>query len=147
MANHMTTRYGGKQGSFSASIDQWVQQTKDDLEELFRAVTISIGTSVIKISPVDTGRFRGEWQFTIDSPAAAQNGRIDPEGVQAIAEVVDGALMLQVGQTAWITNLLPYAIPLEYGHSDQAPNGMVRLTMARVQEIVRQEVERIRARQ
>lgn len=147
MANHMTTRYGGKQGSFSASLDQWVQQTKDDLEELFQAVTIAIGTSVIKISPVDTGRFRGEWQFTIDAPASAKNGRIDPEGVQAIAEVVDGALMLQVGQTAWITNLLPYAIPLEYGHSDQAPNGMVRLTMARVQEIVRQEVERIRAKQ
>lgn len=152
MANHMTTRYGGKQGSFSASLDQWVQQTKDDLEELFRAVTIEIGCSVIRMSPVDTGRFRGEWQFTIDSPAVAQNGRIDPtptgsDGGEAQFEVIEGAIMLQVGHTAYITNLLPYSIPLEYGHSVQAPNGMVRLTMARVQEIVRQEVERIRAKQ
>lgn len=145
----MANKYVGAQGSFSAQIQAFVDQTKEDLTELFRAVVIEIGSSVIRMSPVDTGRFRGEWQFTIDAPAASQNGRIDPtptgvDGGEAQFEVVEGAIMLQIGQTAYITNLLPYAIPLEYGHSDQAPGGMVRITMARVQEVVRKEAERIR---
>jgi hypothetical protein len=33
-------------------------------------------------------------------------------------------------------NNLPYAVPLEYGHSKQAPGGMVRITLARFQQIV-----------
>ncbi|WP_256203847.1 MULTISPECIES: hypothetical protein [unclassified Pseudomonas] len=33
-------------------------------------------------------------------------------------------------------NNLPYAIPLEYGHSTQAPAGMVRVTLANFQHIV-----------
>ncbi|MBG6289529.1 HK97 gp10 family phage protein [Pseudomonas nitroreducens] len=140
----MANKYAGAQGSFSAQINSFVEQTKEDLTELFQNVVIAVGTSVIKISPVDTGRFRGEWQFTIDTPAQSQNGRIDPTGNDAIADVVDGALMLQIGQTAWLVNLLPYAIPLEYGHSDQAPNGMVRITIARFQELVRKEAERIK---
>lgn len=140
----MANKYAGAQGSFSAQINSFVEQTKDEMTELFQNVVIAIGTSVIKMSPVDTGRFRGEWQFTIDTPAVAQNGRIDPSGNESIAEVVDGALMLQIGQTAWLVNLLPYAIPLEYGHSDQAPNGMVRITIARFQELVRKEAERIK---
>lgn len=140
----MANKYVGAQGSFSAQIQAFVDQTKEDLEELFRVVVIEVGTSVIKMSPVDTGRFRGEWQFTIDTPAATQNGRVDPTGGAAVAEVVDGALLLQVGQTAWLVNLLPYAIPLEYGHSDQAPNGMVRLTVARFQQIVEEAARNLR---
>lgn len=143
----MANKYAGVQGSFSAQIKSFVEQTKDEMTELFQNVVIAVGTSVIKISPVDTGRFRGEWQFTIDAPAQTQNGRVDPSGNEAIADVVDGALLLQIGQTAWLVNLLPYAIPLEYGHSDQAPNGMVRITVARFQEIVRKEAERIKGGQ
>ena len=40
------------------------------------------------------------------------------------------------GQMAYIINNLPYAIPLEFGHSTQAPGGMVRVTVARFQRIV-----------
>lgn len=156
----MASKYAGAQGSFSAQIQSFVDQTKADMEELFRVVVIQIGTSIIKMSPVGNqdlwqnpsaappgyvgGRFRGEWQFSIDNPAESQNGRIDPSGGESVAELVDGALMLQVGQTAWIVNLLPYAIPLEYGHSDQAPNGMVRITVARFQQIVEEAARNLR---
>ncbi len=37
-------------------------------------------------------------------------------------------------------NNLPYAIALEYGHSDQAPGGMVRITQARFQQIVEEAI-------
>jgi len=41
-----------------------------------------------------------------------------------------------VGQTVYLLNNLPYSVPLEYGHSKKAPQGMVRMTLARFQQIV-----------
>lgn len=136
-----TSRYAGAQGAFSLAIGKFVEQTKQDMTNVFRAVTIEIGSSIIKMSPVDTGRFRGEWQFTIDTPATSFTGIEDVSGAIATAALVDGAIQFQAGETAYITNILPYAIPLEYGHSDQAPSGMVRITMARIQQILAEAVQ------
>lgn len=82
------------------------------------------------------GRFRGNWQFSIDSPATGELDRIDPSGDEAIAELLAQVQALTIGQTAYIVNNLVYAVPLEYGHSTQAPHGMVRVTLANFQRIV-----------
>ncbi len=82
------------------------------------------------------GRFRGNWQFSIDSPATDELDRIDPSGNEAIAALLAQVQALTIGQTAYIVNNLPYAVPLEYGHSTQAPAGMVRVTLANFQRIV-----------
>ncbi|MGN8259512.1 hypothetical protein ACLEJW_09280 [Pseudomonas sp. SMSB3] len=82
------------------------------------------------------GRFRGNWQFSIDSPATGELDRIDPSGSVTIADLIAQVQALTIGQTAYIVNNLAYAIPLEYGHSTQAPNGMVRVTLANFQRIV-----------
>lgn len=82
------------------------------------------------------GRFRGNWQFTLETPAEGELDRVDPAGTAALAELVAFANAMSAGQTAYIVNNLPYAIPLEYGHSEQAPAGMVRVTLARFQQIV-----------
>jgi len=90
------------------------------------------------------GRFRGNWQFSIDSPAAGELDRIDPSGDEAIAELLALVQTLTIGQTAYIVNNLPYAVPLEYGHSTQAPNGMVRVTLANFQRIVDEAIRKNR---
>jgi len=82
------------------------------------------------------GRFRGNWQFSIDSPATEELDRIDRLGNSTIAELLGQVQSLTIGQTAYIVNNLPYAIPLEYGHSTQAPAGMVRVTLTNFQRIV-----------
>ncbi|POA52127.1 MULTISPECIES: hypothetical protein [unclassified Pseudomonas] len=82
------------------------------------------------------GRFRGNWQFSIDTPAEGVLDQIDPSGNVTIAVLRTQVQSLTAGQTAYIVNNLPYAIPLEYGHSQQAPGGMVRITLARFQQIV-----------
>lgn len=86
------------------------------------------------------GRFRGNWQFSIDSPATAELDRIDPSGSETIAALLNQVQALTIGQTAYIVNNLPYAVPLEYGHSTQAPSGMVRVTLANFQAIVDQAI-------
>lgn len=82
------------------------------------------------------GRFRGNWQFSIDSPAIAELDRIDPSGNETLADLMAQVQALTIGQTAYIVNNLPYAVPLEYGHSTQAPGGMVRVTLANFRRIV-----------
>lgn len=82
------------------------------------------------------GRFRGNWQFSIDSPADGVLDQIDPSGNVSIAVLRAQVQSLTIGQTAYLVNNLPYAVPLEYGHSKQAPGGMVRITLARFQQIV-----------
>lgn len=70
------------------------------------------------------GRFRSNWTVSFDEP--------NPETTDAVnfsrsdAEVAK-ALTFRLGCRIWLTNNLPYAERLEYGWSQQAPSGMVRL--------------------
>ncbi|WP_373420026.1 HK97 gp10 family phage protein [Pseudomonas sp. FSL W5-0203] len=136
MANHMTSRYGGQQGSFAESLAAFAEQTKEAIDDVFREVVIEIGTSVIRLSPVDTGRFKGNWQFTVGAPSNQSIDTFDKAGHETIATLVAEVSKLEAGQVAYIVNNLVYGVPLEYGHSDQAPAGMVQITLARFQQIV-----------
>lgn len=82
------------------------------------------------------GRFRGNWMFGIGAPDGTTTEEVDPGGSKSTARIVNGVLEFHAGDVAYITNSLPYAIPLEFGHSTQAPGGMVRITVARFQQIV-----------
>ena len=38
----------------------------------------------------------------------------------------------KIGETLFMTNPLPYAVPIEYGHSSQAPDGVYRPAVKRL---------------
>ena len=82
------------------------------------------------------GRFRGNWQFSIDAPANGVLDQIDVSGNVSIAVLKAQVQSLTAGQTAYIVNNLPYGIALEYGHSKQAPHGMIRVTLSQFQKTV-----------
>ena len=130
------SKYAGQQGSFALQLAQFAEQAKEAVDASLREIVIELGNSLIRMSPVDTGRFRGNWQFSIDAPAAGTLTTLDPTGAEASARLAGDSILFKAGETAFIVNNLPYAIPLEYGHSDQAPQGMVRITQARFQQIV-----------
>lgn len=75
------------------------------------------------------GRFRGNWQVGLDAQPDGETGRIDKSGNMTLAV---GNYMLEqfkVGTKAiYFTNNVPYAYRLEFGHSSQAPSGMIRIT-------------------
>ncbi|WP_054898924.1 MULTISPECIES: HK97 gp10 family phage protein [Pseudomonas] len=133
-------KYAGRQGSFALQLAEFAEQAKEAVDASLREVIIEIGNSLIRMSPVDTGRFRGNWQFTIEAPAAGTLSALDPTGAEATARIAGESILFRAGTTAFIVNNLPYAIPLEYGHSDQAPGGMVRITQARFQQIVEEAI-------
>lgn len=101
-------------------------------EKVVRGTLVSLVSRIIKRSPVDTGRFRGNWQASFNTMALGQTGTIEPVDV-TIKKAQNKANQLEMGATFFLTNNLPYSLRLEYGWSDQAPSGMVRLEVAQLQ--------------
>lgn len=107
-----------------------------------RKTALDLQGQMIEMSPVDTGRFKGNWQAGVggvntDTSAAAGS---DAKGRTAV--VLEG---WKPGQTIYLTNSLSYARPLEYGHSKQAPGGVVRLTAQRYSEAVARAVQEVKS--
>lgn len=135
--NHMRERYGDKNGSFEQDLSRFANNALASFEQLFTDVVIQVGEIIVNFSPVDTGRFRANWRFSVERPNTAVDWEdYDKEGDNKIAELVAFANTLTAGQKVFIANSLPYAIPLEYGHSKKAPRGMVRVTLAQFEQIV-----------
>ncbi|PNA03525.1 MULTISPECIES: hypothetical protein [unclassified Pseudomonas] len=86
------------------------------------------------------GRFRANWHLSIGVVENVTFDEVDPSGTETIAALVAAISDFTAGQMVYLINNLPYAIPLEFGHSTQAPSGMVRVTVARFQHIVQEAI-------
>jgi len=111
-----------------------LQETDEDR----KAITIKLFNSVIQDTPVKTGRARGNWQCSENAPLTHEIDRQDKSGSSAKNDVLDVVLASSPDGSVYLTNNLPYAQRLEFGHSGQAPQGMVRKNMARIQQILRE---------
>lgn len=99
----------------------------------------------IKAPPGYTGgRFRGNWQISFDAPTTDETGRIDKTGDLTKAAGNYTLSLFKVGMKAiYLCNNVPYAYPLEMGHSTQAPGGMVRITAAEFQRFFEDAVREV----
>jgi hypothetical protein len=81
-------------------------------------------------SPVDTGLFKNNWFTALNTPSQKITARIGGAFGEPQSNSVDDAIGIKfnIGETLFLTNSLPYADRLEYGWSDQAPQGMVRIS-------------------
>ena len=101
----------------------------------------------IKAPPGYTGgRFRGNWQVTFDTPAEGETGGIDKSGRMTVSMGNYVLEHFKVGMSAiYFTNNVPYAYPLEMGHSKQAPNGMVAITAQNVSQFFREAMAEVKS--
>lgn len=101
---------------------------------LKRGLKINDSMDIKKRANYSGGRFRGNWQITFDKPATGKINRIDPSGADTLREGI-----AQIGEfncavkSVYFTNNLPYSVKLEFGHSTQAPNGIVRVAALNAQ--------------
>lgn len=107
------------------------EKLRDRLRLFYGAIVLECHRRVVLRTPVDTGRAKGNWQIGNDMPTVSLN-RLDPTGSAAIAEAIAFAQTLTLEDVTWIINNLVYIRSLEYGHSSQAPDGMVGVTAAEV---------------
>jgi hypothetical protein len=119
--------------SFSKDIRSFTSKAVQAHGKIARAATLELFSGVIKDTPVDTGRARGNWQTTVGSPAA---GELERDGAGPALAEVSANTPPGAGQVTLLTNNLPYIEELERGSSKQAPEGMVRKNVDRVQRIV-----------
>lgn len=115
---------------FSIDIAAFVAKAKDNADLVLRKVALDMFSRVVIKTPVDTGRARGAWQCAIGSIPAGQVNHLDKTGTETIARINAAVAPAKAGNVVYLVANLPYINALEYGHSKQAPNGMVRLTVA-----------------
>ena len=129
---------------FTLDIKNFVEKAKKNPETVARQVSFKLFSAVIKASPVDTGRFRMNWQT---AGAVAPGGVIDGTDKGGAAAIGDAASYI-FAASDWneftLTNNLPYAERLEYGWSNQAPQGMVRVNVARFNTLLEEEAAKVR---
>jgi len=132
--------------SFADDIRKFQQKTNLSMDLIVRKVTIDITTALVRMSPVDTGRFRGNWMIGVGSPNVSTIDAVDKDGSTTVARITTAAGSLEAGGVVYITNSLPYARRLEYGWSKQAPSppGIVRLTVQRYSEYIANAVRHIK---
>ncbi len=127
---------------FALDISKFVEKTKLDLKTVTRKIMLDVFVRVILRTPVDTGRARGNWQTTLGSPAAGEIDRKTKVGGGAPASEAAAIVATFPGDGyVYLTNNVPYILPLEYGSSGQAPAGMVRITLAEYQRFVDEAVK------
>lgn len=137
-------------GAFSTNVTRWVAKTQVETHAQAKYIILELFSRVVQRTPVDTGRARGNWSVSFgESPALYVGG--PPDKGDGTNRILSKLQEFKLGQTAWLTNGLPYIRVLEYGEypnpskgektengfSKRAPQGMVRITVAEFGQIVR----------
>ena len=126
---------------FAKGIEAYAKRTKLGIDQAIVSINTQAAVSIIKRTPVDTGRARGNWQPSISIPNKTTTETNDKSGSASIASARATA-KVSAGAVFYLTNNLPYIRTLEHGwyngngpkttpdgYSTQAPNGMVGLTV------------------
>jgi len=111
--------------SFNKALEKTIQTLPiEGALRLQRMISLEALKRIVLKTPVDTGRARGNWQTTINIPAVGE--KWDNTNIAAGATIIG---TLKSFGTIFISNNLVYILPLEHGHSKQAPHGMVAVTI------------------
>lgn len=130
-------------GRFTADLRAFQVQLAQHMDELVQNIAFEIAENIIvggkyaPGTPVDTNFARSSWWVSIgemgEGHQPADNPlKLPPAGPADTSKVASA----KAGDNVWIMTNTVYMIALEYGHSTQAPQGMVRLTLNAGQELV-----------
>lgn len=87
------------------------------------------------------GHFRANWQLGVGVRPVAEVKGVDPSGTATQGRIIASVPEQASGKVYWLANNAPYAMRLEQGHSRQAPQGLVGLTVVKFQQIVADAVK------
>lgn len=144
-------------GNFELQIAKFAAKAGGNMDLVVRKIALDLFTRCIEKSPVGNkdiwqhpeqappgytgGRFKSNWQVAIGSIPPGTLTAIDVTA--AVTRVEAEVLGMKAGDVIYLVNNLPYARALEYGHSKQAPAGMVRLTVAEYGAVVTKAADEV----
>ena len=137
--------------SFEDQMRAFAKKANMSVEKTVKGTAIKLFSAVIKSSPVYTGRFRANWTAAGVQPSTVTTDMTDKSGSAATGAMVN-YINSAKGQTVFtMANNLPYAHVIEYGgypgdgpntvggFSKQAPQGCVRVNVARFDAILEEQ--------
>lgn len=118
---------------FAATIEAWVEATKEQMDRVVLMATLELRTRILVRTPVDTGRLRNNWQLGVDiqpdgvlgytvkgrrSRGQAVRGAHTADAAATFSGQMDSWTTSGAGHVYYIVNNLPYARRQEYGFCD-----------------------------
>ena len=107
--------------SFELDLARFGQKALGNAEKVVRKISLDMHSRIVERTPVDTGRAKAGTHISINTQPAGENGPGE-----------SGINPFKLGDTVIIYNNVEYIVPLEYGHSKQAPQGMFRISFNEV---------------
>ena len=139
---------------WTMDLNEYAKKKNVQIRNVRKAYAFALYSSIVKKTPVDTGRARGNWNITVGVDDYTQTENKTPrfQGVDQVPEP-------RGDETIYISNNLPYITKLEYGgypnppkkgsgktvngYSKQAPEGMVGVTLANNENIFNSAVRSV----
>lgn len=135
--------------SFTAAVSDWVRETEQRMTAVFRQASQEVIQDMVNRTPVDTGFARASVVVSTSAMPSIDPNKKGADGASYTPDVTEISLAIagaEIGQTIFAGYTAAYAPALEYGHSKQAPNGMVRLAAQRWPAVVAEVSARAQAR-
>ena len=125
----MATSFGFRQ--FAERMNAIAKKFGDNASETVRRAAIAADYVAVNATPVDTGRARANWRVGIGNPVLTYNEDDFDQGGGATVRNNESVISLwEVGKgPIFISNNVPYIVPLDRGSSAQAPSGMSSLAI------------------
>lgn len=136
-------------------LSKYAEKKKVEIKKVRKTYAFALYSSIVKKTPVDTGRARGNWNITVGHDDTTASTRTKPQ-----FKSVDEVPKVEGDETIYISNNLPYITTLEYGgfpnppkkgtgktvngYSKQAPEGMVGVTLANNENIFNSAVRSVK---
>ena len=121
--------------AFTKGIANFARKCGIAADTVVKKITLEVHKEIMLRTPVDTGYARCNWQIGIESRPDGTIEATDKSGGAATAGAMAQIANIKAGGVNYIVNNVPYIAALEFGHSQQSPNGMVRITVSRWQTI------------
>tara|TARA_R100000030_G_scaffold97367_1_gene86222 strand:- start:2191 stop:2598 length:408 start_codon:yes stop_codon:yes gene_type:complete len=121
--------------NFELQLNKELVDTDEKIEDVISLIAMDSLRSIVKMSPVDTGRFRNNWIVSKNRMNPAKVNTVDKTGTSSITRGTQTIETFEYkkDRSIIIQNNLPYANRLENGSSKQAPEGMVAKTLNNMQ--------------
>lgn len=139
--------------SFSLDVKAFADSFEQGSEKAVRGTAIKLFSAFVESSPVDEGRFRANWFVTGRQPSTKKTNSTDKNGNKTKKRIESAVLGIQDWSMFTVTNNLPYSEVVEFGgykdgpktvngYSKQAPNGVVRVNIARFNSLLNAEAKK-----
>ncbi len=132
---------------WSLDLGKYANGSKAKIKEVRKAYAFALYSSIVRKTPVDTGRARGNWNISTPNPDLSTSESSTKQKYTQKEQLPEP----NGDDPIYISNNLPYIAKLEYGgfpnppkkgtgktvngFSKQAPEGMVGVTLANNENI------------